>query len=167
MLRKSEDVDDVKWDSFVIEANEFLEAGGAGEVEQVAQMLLETGNNDENTRSNAINSIKALFKGLPGNPFGRRGQKSSIPAAVRVTIDTALQTVEEASIAFYNYDEVIAAVTRPHGRSGETHFADADAYAASVVKRTKTQLEKLYKEGDWDGVNIDALMPTAEEVSED
>jgi len=143
--------DSTIWDSFVIEANEFLDAGGAGDNEAVARMLLENGQNEPEGRDNMIASVKALFKGMPGNPFGRRGTKSKVPAVVRVSIDTILRTVESAAVDYYNHDPVIAAVTKPHGRSKADSFDDAQDYANSVLKRTRTSLESDYKSGAWDG----------------
>ena len=81
-------MDDTTWESLKIEVNEYLEADttlDAG-LRQVVELNLQIGTNNPDERTAAEGALKALLKGIDGTPF-RRGQKSAVPAAVRVSID--------------------------------------------------------------------------------
>ena len=90
-------MNDTEWNSLHIEVTEYLEADqtlDAG-LRQVVELNLQIGNNNPNERVAALGALKALLKGRDGTPF-RRGQKPSVPAAVRVSIDKICGVVEEA-----------------------------------------------------------------------
>ena len=56
-----DNMDDVKWDSIVIETNEYLETDAIdGALKQVVQLHLEVGQNNPNERDAAANALKAL-----------------------------------------------------------------------------------------------------------
>ena len=151
-------MEDTQWDSLVIEVNEYLEADttlDAG-LRQVVELNLQIGTNNANERSAAEGALKALLKGRDGTPF-RRGQKSAVPASGRVSIDRICGVVEEAALGYYNHDAVIGAISMKHIKSGGGVFADAEEYALAVVKRTRNNLGKQFKDGSWDG-SLDSLL---------
>ena len=155
-------MDNTQWDSLCIEVNEYLEADttlDAG-LRQVVELNLQIGTNNENERSAAEGALKALLKGRDGTPF-RRGQKSAVPASVRVAIDRICGVVSEASVLYYNHDPIIGAISMKHIKSGGGQYDDADDYATACVKRTRNNLSKMYKEGSWDG-SVDSLLPSDE-----
>lgn len=155
-------MDNTQWDSLVIEVNEYLEADttlDAG-LRQVVELNLQIGTNNPNEREAAQGALKALLKGRDGTPF-RRGQKSAVPASVRVAIDRICGVVSEASVQYYNHDAIIGAISMKHIKSGGGQYDDADDYATACVKRTRNNLSKMYKEGSWDG-SVDSLLPSDE-----
>ena len=156
-------MDNTEWDSLCIEVNEYLEADttlDAG-LKQVVELNLQIGTNNPSERDAATGALKALLKGRDGTPF-RRGQKSAVPASVRVAIDRICGVVEEAALAYYNHDAIIGAISMKHNKSGGGQFADADEYAQAVVKRNRNSLSKMYKEGTWDG-SLDSLLSASSE----
>ena len=48
-----------------------------------------------------------------------------------------------------------------HIKSGGGAFEDANEYASAVVKRTRNNLGKMYKDGNWDG-SVDSLLSSEE-----
>lgn len=155
-------MDNTQWDSLVIEVNEYLEADttlDAG-LRQVVELNLQIGTNNPNEREAAQGALKALLKGRDGTPF-RRGQKSAVPASVRVAIDRICGVVSEASVQYYNHDAIIGAISMKHIKSGGGQYDDADDYATACVKRTRNNLSKMYKKGSWDG-SVDSLLPSDE-----
>ena len=81
-------MDEVKWDSLVIEVTDYLNADESldGALKQVVELHLQVGQDNPNEREAAANALKALLKGRDGSPLGRRGQRSSVPAAIRVAM---------------------------------------------------------------------------------
>ena len=155
-------MDDTTWESLKIEVNEYLEADttlDAG-LRQVVELNPQIGRNNPDERTAAEGALKALLKGRDGTPF-RRGQKSAVLAAVRVSIDRICGVVEEAAIGYFNHDEIIGAITMKHIKSGGGAFEDANEYASAVVKRTRNNLGKMYKDGVWDG-SVDSLLSSEE-----
>ncbi len=151
-------MDNTEWDSLCIEVNEYLEADttlDAG-LKQVVELNLQIGTNNPNERDAATGALKALLKGRDGTPF-RRGQKSAVPASVRVSIDRICGVVSEAAIGYYSHDAVIGAITMKHIKSGGGTFDDAEEYASAVVKRTRNNLGKMFKDGSWDGSVVSLL----------
>ena len=144
-------MDENTWTNLTIEINEYLEVGDldAG-LTQVVRLHMQVGENNPAERGAAGAALRALLKGRVGTPF-RRGQKSSVPASVRVSIDKICQVVEEASIAYFNFDSIIKTVTIQHAKSGGGQFESAEHYAKIAVKRTRNTLSRLFKEGSWDG----------------
>lgn len=153
-------MENTEWDSLVLDVNEYLEAADleAG-LSQVISLNLEIGTNDTSERENCRNAIKALLKGRDGTPF-RKGKKPSVPTAVRVSIDRICGVVAEAATAYFNHDEIIASVSFARGG---VLYEDAEAYASSVVKRTRSALVKQYKSGEWDGSVASLLSEESEE----
>jgi hypothetical protein len=151
-------MDEETWSSLKIEIGEYLQADeslDAG-LKQVCELNLTIGDNNPNEREAARGALKALLKGRDGTPF-RKGQKSSIPASVRVVIDQVVSVVEEASIAYFNHDGLIGAITKKQNRSGGGLYADAEEYAKAEGVRARNRLAKWYKAKEWDG-NKDSLL---------
>ena len=96
-----------EWETFVVEVNEFLEATEdlSEGVITVVKMNLYIGENDMNERETAMLSIKALLKGRDGTPF-RKGNRTSIPATVRVNIDKICSVYGSALTNFFNHDKI-------------------------------------------------------------
>ena len=155
-------MDNTEWDSLCIEVNEYLEAStlDAG-LRQVVELNLQIGTNNPDERSAAEGALKALLKGRDGTPF-RRGQKSAVPASVRVSIDKICGVVEEAALNYFNHDEIIGSITMKHIKSGGGAYDDAEDYATAVVKRTRNNLGKMYKAETWDG-SVDSLLGSSSE----
>jgi len=156
-------MEDTQWDSLCIEVNEYLEADttlDAG-LRQVVELNLQIGNNNANERGAAEGALKALLRGRDGTPF-RRGQKSAVPASVRVSIDRICGVVHEASLNYFNHDGVIASITMKHIKSGGGQFADATEYADACSKRTRNNLAKMFKAKTWDGT-LSSLLSEEEE----
>lgn len=152
-------MEDVKWDSLVIEINDYLEADEQldGALKQVVELHLQVGQENPNERDAATNALKALLKGRDGSPLGRRGQRSSVPAAVRVAIDRICGVVEEAALAYYNHDGIIAAVSLKHAKSGGGVFDSAEDYASAQTKKVRNNLSKQYRLKTWDG-SVNSLL---------
>ena len=131
-----------------------------GELDHLEKMKFRLPDNPDE-RDAATGALKALLKGRDGTPF-RRGQKSAVPASVRVAIDRICGVVEEAALGYYNHDAIIGAISMKHNKSGGGQFADAAEYAQAVVKRNRNTLSKMYKEGTWDG-SLDSLLSTSSE----
>ena len=155
-------MDNVKWESLVIEINEYPEADDSldGALKQVVELHLQVGQENENEREAAANALKALLRGRDGTPF-RRGQKSAVPASVRVAIDRICGVVEEAASGFFNHDPIMGQILFKHNKSGGGLYEDDSEYAASVVKRMRNSLSKSFKDGSWDG-SVNSLLSTEE-----
>lgn len=151
-------MEDMEWNSLVIEVNEYLAADSAldGSLRQVVELNLQVGNENPTEREAAKNALKALLKGRDGTPF-RRGQKSSVPAAARVAIDRICGIVQEAALAYYNHDAVIASISFQHAKSGGGVYESGEDYAAAQGKRMRNTLSRMFKEGSWDG-SVESLL---------
>jgi len=154
-------MEDTQWNSLVIEINEYLEADDTigDSLRQVVVLNLQIGEENASERDSAHGALKALLKGRAGSPLGRKGKKPSVPASVRVSIDKLCKMVEEAALAYYNYDSVIGSIT--FARKGLL-YDSAEAYAKSVVKTTRTKMAKRFKDGLWDGT-LESLLSDSEE----
>lgn len=145
------------WDDFKVEVNEFLKVNGEGELKNVIGAQLSFGEAFENERKAAMDSIKRILRGKEGSPF-KRGQKSDLPARVRLNLDTVCNIVEENAIAFYVSNPVMAGVLFKHESSGGGIYEDANEYSSAMVKRIRKRLTKMYKSKKWDG-DMNSLIP--------
>jgi hypothetical protein len=144
-------MNDTEWESLKIEVQEFLNAGELSEgLRQICELNLTIGDSNPKERLAAKGALKALLTGREGTPF-RKGQKSSIPASVRVVIDQVVAIVEEASIEYFNSSPVIGLITMKQNKSGGGVYADASEYAKAEGKRARNRLAKWYKNKTWDG----------------
>ena len=158
IMKENDKMNDTEWNSLKIEVNEYLEADtslDAG-LKQICELNLTIGDSNPSEREAAKGALKALLKGRDGTPF-RKGQKSSIPASVRVVIDQIVAVVEEASTVYFNQDPIIGAITKKQNRSGGGFYADAEEYAKAEGNRARNRLAKWYKDKEWDG-NKDSLL---------
>jgi hypothetical protein len=153
-------MEDMKWESIVLDVNEYLEAATDLEdgLAQVLRLNLQIGTNNPSEREASHMALKALLRGRDGTPFGK-GKRSSVPTAVRVAIDRICGVVETAAIGYYNHDAIIGAVT--FARGGAT-YDSAEDYAKAVVKSTRAKLAKAFKAQTWDGT-VDSLLSESEE----
>lgn len=138
------------WEDFKIEVNEFLEANGESELKRVIEAQLSFGESFENERKASIEAIKRILRGKDGSPF-KRGQKSELPASVRINIDSICNIVEENARVFYSSHPVIAGVMWKHESSGGGIYDDVDDYIDAMTKRIRKRLTKMYKKKYWDG----------------
>tara|TARA_R100000329_G_scaffold29585_1_gene27171 strand:- start:1690 stop:2187 length:498 start_codon:yes stop_codon:yes gene_type:complete len=148
---KVKKMDTQDWNSKVIELNEFIATDAVND--QLAQVLnfqITLGSENEEQRDRVWDSIKSLIRGMPGSPV-RRGIKPSLPASVRVVVDSVVQTVEDASRNFFNHDSTIQAVILKHGKAGGGAFADATEYASYMGKKARSAMTKAFKAETWDG----------------
>ena len=144
-------MDETNWNSHVIELKEFIATDAVND--QLAQVLnfqITLGSENVEQRERVWDSIKSLIRGMPGSPV-RRGIKPSLPASVRVVVDSVVQTVEEASRNFFTHDSTIQAVILKHGKAGGGAFADASEYASYMGKKARSAMTKAYKAETWDG----------------
>ena len=154
------------WNSHVLELEEFMATDAVSEqLSQVLQFQINLGNENEEQRERVWDSIKSLIRGMPGSPV-RRGIKPSLPAAVRVVVDSVVNTVESASSDFFNADPTIQAVVLKHGKAGGGAFASSSEYATYLGKKARTAMTRLYKDGAWDG-SLDGLLGTVEHSDEE
>jgi len=159
-------MEDMEWNSIVLDVQEYLNADNdlSDALSQVVELHLQVGNEDVNERASAHKALKGLLSGRNGSPF-RKGQKSSIPTAVRINVDRICGVVEEAAENFYNHDPIMGAILFKHVKSGGGLFEDSSDYAKSVAKRTRNALNGRFKSKDWDG-ELSSLLST-EEASEE
>jgi hypothetical protein len=155
-------MEQVKWDSLCIEINDYLEADETldAALRQVVELHLQVGQENPSEREAAQNALKALLKGRDGTPF-RRGQKSSVPASVRVAIDRICGVVAEANLAYYNHDGIIASLCFKHNKSGGGLYEDAHDFASSQTKKMRNKLSAMYRDGSWDG-SVNSLLSSEE-----
>ena len=155
-------MEEIEWQSIAIEVKEYLAADETlnDGLAQVIKLNLQIGDNNPNERVAALGALKALLKGRDGTPF-KRGQKSSVPATVRVSIDKAISIIEIESLNYYNSHPILSNVLRKHIKSGGGEYANGEEYAHTVGKRMRNALAKRYKEGEWDG-SFEFLLTTTE-----
>ena len=153
-----ENMEQVKWDSLCIEINDYLEADETldAALRQVVELHLQVGQENPSEREAAQNALKALLKGRDGTPF-RRGQKSSVPASVRVAIDRICGVVAEANLAYYNHDGIIASLSFKHTKSGGGLYESADEFASAQTKKMRNKLSAMYRDSSWDG-SVNSLL---------
>tara|TARA_Y100000361_G_scaffold127382_1_gene121748 strand:+ start:22 stop:507 length:486 start_codon:yes stop_codon:yes gene_type:complete len=152
-------MEEVNWNSHVLELEEFMATDAVSEqLSQVLQFQINLGNENEEQRERVWDSIKSLIRGMPGSPV-RRGIKPSLPAAVRVVVDSVVNTVETSASDFFNSDAAIQAVVLQHGKAGGGAYASASDYASYLGKKARSNMTKMFKEGSWDG-SLDGLLGT-------
>jgi len=152
-----------EWENLVVEVNEYLEATDdlSDAVVQVVKMNLQIGQDNLDERDSAMLSIKALLKGRDGTPF-RKGNKAAVPASVRVVIDRVCAIYGEAITVFYGWNPLIPELLFRHGKSGGGKYGSEREYRMAELKRMRSRLVKMYKNGEWDG-QIDSLYSHGEE----
>lgn len=150
-------MEEINWNSHVVELEEFMATDAVSDqLAQVLQFQINLGNENEEQRDRVWDSIKSLIRGMPGSPV-RRGIKPSLPAAVRVVVDSVVNTVESASTDFFNADGAIQAVVLKHGKAGGGSYESASDYANYMGKKARSNMTKAYKATTWDGT-LDGLL---------
>lgn len=152
-----------KWENIKLDVVEYLESGAELSVglRQVIELNLQVGDNDEKARTGVLKSLKALLSGKEGTPF-HKGNKSDLPAKVRVNVQKLGKIMHGASMAYMEYDELMQLITPRHKKSGGGFYKTHKEFANANKKRLMTRLKKEYRDGVWDGT-IDGLLPLEEE----
>jgi len=148
-------MDENEWSAPIERLNEAVEAGVFDDgTAQTLNYLVNLGNeSDADNRANVLASIKALCKGKPGSPFGRRGKPPALPPSVLAVVDEVEVMVANAATAYFASDSVIQVITKKHGRSkGSPYYESAEAFGASQGKASRKTLTAAYKE-NWDGTH--------------
>jgi len=150
------------WDSFTYEVEEYLVANEMlpASIVKVVKLNLEIGKEAPEEREGCEMAIRSLLKKRAGTPF-KKGQKSGIPASVRVNIDNICKVFTEALTAYYTFSPIIPLITFKHGKSGGGCYNSADEYIKEEVKKMRTRLSNKYKNGEWDGEKLDSEEDTA------
>jgi len=151
-------MDDVNWESVKMKANSVIDGDIDGaipsDVQSLAHMLMQTGDNNPEQREPLSGSVKAMLKDFPsGKVVYRRGNQGLLPAAAGVVVDSAAEVIREAAHEFFTSTaQYSQPLLRKHGKSkGSPVYADAAEYAAGLVNKAKATARDLYKNGEWDG----------------
>tara|TARA_R100000700_G_C3160985_1_gene137098 strand:+ start:208 stop:705 length:498 start_codon:yes stop_codon:yes gene_type:complete len=143
------------WQARTEEVSEFIATEGFDEqLRQVIQFQINFGNENGEQQERVWDSIKSMIRGLDGSPV-RRGKKSNLPASVNVAIDSIVGDVVSLHADLFNSNPLLQAVLLKHGKSGGGAYASGADYGASVGKKTRTLLKKMYAGEDgvpsWNG----------------
>ena len=129
-------MENMKWESIVLDVNEYLEAATDLE-EGLAQVL--------RLNFREVYPSRVLQQVVHRNLAAYRKHVCGV--------------VETAAIGYFNHDAIIGAVT--FARGGVT-YDSAEDYAKAVVKSTRAKLAKAFKAQTWDGT-VDSLLNDSEE----
>ncbi len=143
------------WQARTEEVSEFIATEGFDEqLRQVIQFQINFGNENSEQQERVWDSIKSMIRGLDGSPV-RRGKKSNLPASVNVAIDSIVGDVVSLHTDLFDSNPLLQAVLLKHGKSGGGAYASGADYGASVGKKTRTLLKKMYAGEDgvpsWNG----------------
>ena len=142
-LNSSETMEDNRWTHIKLDVEEYLESGAelSNGIRQVLELNLQVGDNDEKAREGVWKSLKALLKGREGTPF-HKGNKSDLPAKVRVIVERLGKTMHSASMAYMEYDGIMQYITPRHKKSGGGFYKTHKEFANANKKRLMTRLKK-------------------------
>ena len=150
-------MEQIDWESVVIKVEGMLDGDSEiqaipSDVVSLAQMLVQTGNNNEDTRESLTNSIKGMLKPYPGYPW-KRGNQGILPAAARAVVDSACDEIRAAAHTFFTETQTYTQpLLRKHGKSkGAPVYVDADDYSNSLAKKARKAATELFRDGEWDG----------------
>jgi len=152
-----------KWQNAKLDVEEYLDAGAelSEGIVQVIRLNLTIGETQPKERKGIVKAIKAMLAGKEGTPF-HKGNKSDLPAKVRVVVEQLGKKMYGASITYMEFDEVMQYITPRHKKSGGGFYKSDKEFALANKKRLMTRLKKEYRKGHWDGT-VDGLMPLEEE----
>ena len=152
-----------KWQNAKLDVEEYLESGAelSDGLIQILRLNLEVGDNDEKARLGVLKSLKALLRDKEGTPF-HKGNKSDLPAKVRVVVERLGKFMHGASMAYMESSSVMKFITQRHKKSGGGFYKTHKEFADANKKRLITRLKKEYRLGQWDGT-LTGLMPLEEE----
>ena len=156
-------MEDEKWTHIRLDVEEYLESGAeiSDGIRQVLELNLQVGDNNEKAREGVWKSLKALLKGKEGTPF-HKGNKSDLPAKVRVNVERLGKTMYSASMQYMEYNRLMQYITPRHKKSGGGFYKTHKEFANANKKRLMTRLKKEYRLGLWDGT-LEGLIPLEEE----
>ena len=161
------------WQARTEEVSEFIATEGFDEqLRQVIQFQINFGNENSEQQERVWDSIKSMIRGLDGSPV-RRGKKSNLPASVNVAIDSIVGDVVSLHADLFDSNPLLQAVLLKHGKSGGGAYASGADYGASVGKKTRTLLKKMYAGEDgvpsWNGEisGLTASVAVAESYDEE
>ncbi len=150
-------MDDAAWNKRKSKVMTFLDSNDIGEMRQVIEWNITTGDNDADNRKRYWTSITTLFGMLPNSPI-TRGRESTLPDEIAQTVLNICATVS-AEASNYHSSGIMATVLEKHGKSGGGLY-ETDEYASSVEKTVKGRLTRYYRnhekglegqEHTWDG----------------
>jgi len=152
-----------KWQHIKLDVEEYLESGAelSEGIVQVIRLNLTIGETQPNERKGIVKAIRAMLTDKEGTPF-HKGNKSDLPAKVRVVVEQLGKKMYGASITYMEFDEVMRYITPRHKKSGGGFYKSDKEFALANKKRLMTRLKKRYRDGHWDGT-VDGLMPLEEE----
>jgi hypothetical protein len=148
-------MDEGQWEASMERLQAALDDGVFDEgTAQTLNYLQNLGNeSDAGNQENVLASIKALCKGKPGSPFGRRGKPPALPPSVLAVVDEVEVIVANAATDYFASNSVIQVVTKKHGRSkGSPYYESAEAFGRAQGKASRKTLTAAYKE-NWDGTH--------------
>ena len=162
-LNGSNFMEEDKWIHIKLDVIEYLESGAeiSEGIKQVIELNLQVGDNDEKAREGVWKSLKALLKGKEGTPF-HKGNKSDLPAKVRVNVERIGRTMYSASMVYMKHHDIMQYITPRHKKSGGGFYKTHKEFANANKKRVMTRLKKEYRLGVWDGT-VEGLRPLEEE----
>jgi hypothetical protein len=159
----SETMEDNKWTHIKLDVEEYLESGAelSDGLRQVLKLNLQVGDSDRRAREGVVKSLKALLKDREGTPF-HKGNKSDLPAKVRVNVERIGRTMYSASMVYMKHHYIMQYITPRHKKSGGGFYKTHKEFANANKKRVMTRLKKEYRLGVWDGT-VEGLRPLEEE----
>ena len=140
----------MEFDRLVAEVEEYLDRAGLPiGIESVIRSNLEIGKENIEERPAIEKSTKALLSKREGSPF-RKGPRTKIPYHVERNISELCDLVYDASIEYWR--SLPSWLLLRHKKSGNGSYENADEYAEVERKKMKTNLERRYRSGNWNGL---------------
>ena len=150
-------MEQIDWESVVIKVESMLDADRGvqaipSDVVSLAQMMIQTGNNNDEMWDSMTNSIKGLLKPYPGYPW-KSGNQGILPVAAIAVVDSACDEIRAAAHTFFTKTQTYTQpLIRKHGKSkGSPVYVDADDYANSLAEKARKTATELFRDGEWDG----------------
>jgi|TARA_B100000085_G_scaffold194597_1_gene178399 hypothetical protein len=152
-----------KWQHVKMDVEEYLESGAelSNGIIEVVKLNLKLGEENPKERKGVVKALKAMLTDKEGTPF-HKGNKSDLPAKVRVNVEKLGRMVYEASLQYMAHSKYMLFITPRHKKSGGGFYKSAKEFALANKKRLTTRLKKQYRDKVWDGT-LDGLMPLEEE----
>ena len=141
-----------EWKVFVGKSETFLETETGAALAVAVGSLITIGNDDKDQREMASESIKTMFRGKEGNPFGRRGKGVFTPEQ-EIGLNNVLEPLGNALAEAFNAHPLITELVLPHGRTKATSF-DGESFATSIVDKAMNVAKGLAKDGNLDQILI-------------
>jgi len=160
-------MDDESWEKRKGKVTTFLASNDIGEMEQVINWNIATGDNDAENRKRYWTSITTLFGMLPNSPLGR-GRESDLPNEIQQTILDICATARPIITGSWN--DGLSGLVEKHGKSGGGLYDTDEDYADTMAKGIKSRLTKYARNHiknvedshTWDGSVDSEGMPNVE-----